>query len=113
MLSTLREVVNAILAKVPGKPDRLDTATRMSMDADFSPHGASEASPGVRRKGEATVEKPPDPDRAASHLIARLLGLAGKRPDKRCRHGVAIGPLGHVGIVPEEPLKKAHDLMPP
>lgn len=39
MLSTLRSLANAILGKVPGKPDRLDTATRMAMDADFSDRG--------------------------------------------------------------------------
>jgi hypothetical protein len=32
----LRSVVNAILGKVPGKTSRLDTATRMMIDADFS-----------------------------------------------------------------------------
>ena len=36
MLSTLRSLVNAILGKVPGKPDRLGTATRLAMDADFT-----------------------------------------------------------------------------
>ena len=41
----LRSLVNAILGKVPGKTSRLDTATRMAMDADLSdchesmPHG--------------------------------------------------------------------------
>ena len=34
-LSTLRSLANAILGKT-GKPDRLDTATRMAMDVDFS-----------------------------------------------------------------------------
>jgi hypothetical protein len=32
----LRSLVNAILGKVPGKTSRLDTATRMAIDADFS-----------------------------------------------------------------------------
>jgi len=32
----LRSLVNAILGKVPGKISRLDTATRMAMDADLS-----------------------------------------------------------------------------
>jgi hypothetical protein len=27
---------NSILGEIPGKPDRLDKATRMAMDADFS-----------------------------------------------------------------------------
>ena len=36
MRTRLRSLVNAILGKVPGKTNRLDTATRMAMDADFS-----------------------------------------------------------------------------
>ena len=35
MLAWLRSMADAILA-VPGKPGRLDTATRMATDADFS-----------------------------------------------------------------------------
>jgi hypothetical protein len=38
LLSTLRSLANAILGKT-GKPDRVDTATRMAMDADFSSRG--------------------------------------------------------------------------
>ena len=36
MPTWLRSVVNAFLGKVPGKTSRLDTATRMMIDADFS-----------------------------------------------------------------------------
>jgi hypothetical protein len=36
MPAWLRSLVNAILGKVPGKTSRLDTATRMMIDADFS-----------------------------------------------------------------------------
>ena len=36
MLSTLRMITNAMLGKVPGRRGRLDTATQMAMDADFS-----------------------------------------------------------------------------
>ena len=36
MTAWLRLLVNAILGKVPGKTSRLDTATRMMIDADFS-----------------------------------------------------------------------------
>jgi len=39
MRSWLRSLADAIAGKVPGKPDRLDTATRMAMDADFSRGG--------------------------------------------------------------------------
>ena len=35
MLAWLRSFADTILGK-SGKPDRLDTATRMAMDADFS-----------------------------------------------------------------------------
>jgi hypothetical protein len=36
MPTRLRSVVNAFLGKVPGKTSRLDTVTRMMIDADFS-----------------------------------------------------------------------------
>ena len=36
MRTWLRSLVDAVLGKVPGKTSRLDTATRMAMDADFS-----------------------------------------------------------------------------
>ena len=36
MWNNLRSAVDAFLGKVPGKPGRFDTATRMSLDADFS-----------------------------------------------------------------------------
>ena len=52
MLAWLRSLTDAILGKVPGKPDRLDTATRMAMDADFSNRG----------EREARVDREPPPD---------------------------------------------------
>jgi hypothetical protein len=36
MPTWLRSPVDTILGKVPGKTSRLDTATRMMIDADFS-----------------------------------------------------------------------------
>jgi hypothetical protein len=39
MLSTLRAITHAMLGKVPGRRGRLDTATRVAMDADFSGRG--------------------------------------------------------------------------
>ena len=48
MLSTLRSIVNAILGKVPGKPNRLDTATRVAMDAQL----ASDADFTAKHKAE-------------------------------------------------------------
>ncbi len=35
MWNKLRSAVEAILGKVPGKPGRFDTETRMWLDADF------------------------------------------------------------------------------
>jgi hypothetical protein len=35
MWTWFRSLADAFLGKVPGKSDRLDTATRMAMDADF------------------------------------------------------------------------------
>ncbi len=38
MLAWLRSIADAVLGKT-GKPDRVDTATRMAMDTDFSDRG--------------------------------------------------------------------------
>jgi hypothetical protein len=35
----LRSLVDVFLGKTPGKPIRLDTPTRMAMDADFNDRG--------------------------------------------------------------------------
>jgi hypothetical protein len=39
MLSILRAITNVMLGKVPERRGRLDTATRMAMDADFGGGG--------------------------------------------------------------------------
>jgi hypothetical protein len=44
----LRSVIDAIFGRRPGKTGRLDTATRMAMDADFGDRRAS-APPELRR----------------------------------------------------------------
>jgi len=43
MRAWVRSFTNAILGKVPSKPDRLDTATRLAMQADFRDQGARQA----------------------------------------------------------------------
>ena len=43
MLIWLRSTVDAIVGRVPGKQDRVDTATRMWLDADLTGRGAMEA----------------------------------------------------------------------
>ena len=51
MPTWLHSLVDAFLGKVPGKISRLDTATRMMIDADFSnrPEPTREAPPTVIR----------------------------------------------------------------
>jgi hypothetical protein len=39
MWTWLRSLADAFLGKIPDKPARLDTATRMAIDADFTDHG--------------------------------------------------------------------------
>jgi hypothetical protein len=41
----LRSIADAILGRVPGKVGRVDTATRMAMDADFRGAGKWRTSP--------------------------------------------------------------------
>ena len=56
-LACLRSITDAVLGKT-GKPDRIDTATRMAMDADFS------------RKGE-----PPTPEREPAQKVDQIAEL--------------------------------------
>lgn len=51
MRTWLNSVVNAMLGRVPGKTSRLDTATRMAIDADFGNRGGSAPS-GLRIERE-------------------------------------------------------------
>ena len=51
METWLRSVVDMMLGRVPGKTSRLDTATRMAKDADFSGRGKPRL-PEPTRKGE-------------------------------------------------------------
>jgi hypothetical protein len=53
----LRLVVDKILGRVPGKTSRLDTATRMAMDADFTGRNKPRC-PEPHRKGERDDSKP-------------------------------------------------------
>ena len=58
MRTWLRSLFNVISGKVPGKTSRLDTATRMMIDADFS----------LRREVKPTA-LPRSRDRDDSHLF--------------------------------------------
>jgi hypothetical protein len=66
MPTWLRSILDAILGRVPGKTSRLDTATRMMIDADF----------GLRRES-----KRPQPTRESERDDARLRKPAGLLED--------------------------------
>jgi hypothetical protein len=61
-MRTWRSIINAILGNVPGETSRLDTASRMAMDADFR---HSRTTPGVL----------PSRQRDDQHLIKRAASL--------------------------------------
>jgi hypothetical protein len=61
MRTWLRSVINAILGRVPGKNSRLDTATRMELDADFIYRGE----PGLPEPGR-------ERERDDRHLVKLL-----------------------------------------
>jgi hypothetical protein len=58
MRTWLRSIVDTMLGRVPGKTGRLDTATHMAMDADFSYRPAPRAAVQPR---ERDLVKPADP----------------------------------------------------
>ena len=79
MLAWLRLVVDAILGKVPGKTGRLDTATRMAMDADFSDR-REPAPPSLRpwrERDDQHLVKPADP-LADIDLLQELIRIVNK-----------------------------------
>ena len=57
MQAWLRSVVDAILGKLPGKTGRLDTATRMAMDADFSDRHEPVPQPRWRKRDDQHLFK--------------------------------------------------------
>jgi hypothetical protein len=83
MPTWLRSLVNAFLGKVPGKTSRLDTATRMMIDADFSdrqesmPHGLRRR----RERDDGHLVKPTDPSADIDPLeeLIRVVNEAQER----------------------------------
>jgi hypothetical protein len=71
MLAWLRSLADAILGKT-GKPDRLDVATRMAIDADFS---ARETAPPTTNEPAREVD-PIDE-------LMRIVGGQGEEPPPR------------------------------
>ena len=75
MLIWLRSVVDAILGRVPGKTSRLDTATRMAMDEDFS-HRLKRIPPVLPRERERDDRHDANADLwIVRHVARRLIGL--------------------------------------
>jgi hypothetical protein len=81
MQTWLRSVVEMILGRVPGKASRLDTATRMAMDADFG--GGDEASLQAppRPRNNISLIKPigPAADAALFQELVRIVNEAQGR----------------------------------
>ena len=98
MWTWLSALANAFLGRVPGKAGRLDAATRMAMDADFTPRDRSH-SPGVLDNAPPEVDQleelrrlisagdplapgvPPSVSRPAQR--SRTDGRRRKRPSRR------------------------------
>jgi hypothetical protein len=83
MQTWLRSLVNAILGKVPGKASRLDTATRMAMDADLSYRREPRppAPPRQRERDDGHLIKPigPSEDTALFEQLVRIVNEAQER----------------------------------
>jgi len=96
MPTWLSSVVNAILGRIPGKTSRLDTATRMAMDADFGNRHDS-APQGTRswhERDDGHLFKASDPlaDINLLEELIRIVNEAQKRDaeDERGLYGPPI-----------------------
>jgi hypothetical protein len=78
MRTWLRSAVNAVLGKVPGKTGRLDTATRMAMDADFGDRREPRRSASPREREHGHLIKPIESSADIDELI-RIVNKAQKR----------------------------------
>jgi hypothetical protein len=83
MRAWLRSVADTILGRVPGKASRLDTATRMAMDADFSYRSAPKAAEQLhgRERDDDHLVKPIESvaDRALFEQLVRAVNEAQDR----------------------------------
>ena len=79
----LRSVVDAILGRVPGKTSRLDTATRMAMDGDFScrREPALPRVPAWRKRDDQHLVKPVDP-LANIDLLKELICIVNEAQER-------------------------------
>jgi hypothetical protein len=81
MRTWFRSVVDTMLGRVPGKTSRLDTATRMVMDADFSDRYPSMPRALPRERDDGHLIKPigPSADRALFEQLVRIVTEAQER----------------------------------
>jgi hypothetical protein len=124
MLSTLRSLANAILGKT-GKPDRVDTTTRMAMDADFS-HRGEPSTPEresasnvdqieelmiVVREPAATPSQIADFQRAATGALGPLARIQFNKPEDDAAVALAGAAHGHETVA-DEPLASSRGSYP-
>ena len=81
MPTWFRSVVDKILGRVPGKTSRLDTATRMAIDADFSDRDppTPRALAGERDDGHMIKQIGPSEDHALFQQLVRVVNEAQER----------------------------------
>jgi hypothetical protein len=81
MRTWFRSVVDTMLGRVPGKTSRLDTATRMVMDADFSDRYPLMPRALPRERDDGHLIKPigPSADRALFEQLVRIVNEAQER----------------------------------
>ena len=77
----LSSLINAILGMIPGKTSRLDTATRMAVDADFrcSREPRPRALPRERDDGHLIKPTAASADRALFDQLVRIVNEAQER----------------------------------
>ena len=78
MRTWLQSFANAILGRVPGKTSRLDTATRMAMDADLSYRREPGSSAPPRERDDGHLIKP-SADHALFEQLVRVVNEAQER----------------------------------
>jgi hypothetical protein len=96
MRTWLHSVVDTILGKIPGKTSRLDTATRMALDADFSHRREPELPepPCKRERDDRHLVKPLEPsaDITLFEQLVRIVNEAQDRDAEGCMaRSVSLG----------------------
>jgi hypothetical protein len=81
MRTWLSSLTNAILGRIPGKTSRLDTATRMAVDADVRYRREPRPRPLLRERDDGHLIKPigPSADRALFEELVRIVNEAQNR----------------------------------